>query len=374
MKMIWFTPTFLFLSGIFSFTNKTNRPIDSNIEKWKKAVVHLEIPYEDYSASEMEIIQLFKDDKIDYKEYYQRTFQNKTYKEGRSSGTAIFFKNNNKHYLLTARHVVFDNFSAKNEGIKEEMKIKGLPEIIRNKISELDKSERIKKAEKEGANKIFSRIFRVRSIDEYDINNTNNRVPDILMSLTSEMIPRYTFSDPSVDLAIISLDNGIVKVEPSFSQGLLDNGYVPISLNDIASENPIEGQDLMAVGFPGSTSRLGNFEVSAAEYNWSSNAIAVPVFSFGKVAMQNQKFHFFWSDLSIYPGNSGGPVISNNKLVGIVSAQAVINVEDDKHNAVNLTTRIPFGFIIKTKYIKELITQHDKKEKEYERNSPHVKH
>jgi CBS domain-containing protein len=32
---------------------------------------------------------------------------------------------------------------------------------------------------------------------------------------------------------------------------------------------------------------------------------------------------FFWADMSIYPGNSGGPVVEDGKLVGVVSAQAV---------------------------------------------------
>ena len=34
--------------------------------------------------------------------------------------------------------------------------------------------------------------------------------------------------------------------------------------------------------------------------------------------MLHNTLPFFWADMSIYPGNSGGPVVANDRLVGIV--------------------------------------------------------
>lgn len=72
--------------------------------------------------------------------------------------------------------------------------------------------------------------------------------------------------------------------------------------------------------------------------------------------------NWFWADISIYPGNSGGPLILNNKLVGIVIQQPLIKVENSK----DLQTRIPFGKVVKARQLLELIKAQIDKEKEFE--------
>lgn len=62
--------------------------------------------------------------------------------------------------------------------------------------------------------------------------------------------------------------------------------------------------------------------------------------------------------MSIYPGNSGGPIIEVDKIVGIVSAQPTIPVEESEE----LRTRIPFGKIIKAKFIAELLSIQEQKD------------
>jgi S1-C subfamily serine protease len=96
---------------------------------------------------------------------------------------------------------------------------------------------------------------------------------------------------------------------------------------------------------------------SRSEAHWSSSVVSLPVWSFGRVAMLHQDLPFFWADMSIYPGNSGGPVIENGKLCGVVSAQAMIPLE----GLSNLATRIPFGKIIKARFIKQLLDAQDEK-------------
>lgn len=60
---------------------------------------------------------------------------------------------------------------------------------------------------------------------------------------------------------------------------------------------------------------------------------------------------FFWGDISIYGGNSGGPVVTNDGLIGIVSEQATIPVE----KVPGVKVRIPFAKITKAKYVRELL-------------------
>jgi hypothetical protein len=74
--------------------------------------------------------------------------------------------------------------------------------------------------------------------------------------------------------------------------------------------------------------------------------------------MVHDELPFFWADMSIYPGNSGGPVIEGDKIVGIVSGQPTIPVEDSE----KLRTRIPFGKIIKAKFIADLLSIQEQKD------------
>ena len=108
---------------------------------------------------------------------------------------------------------------------------------------------------------------------------------------------------------------------------------------------------MFTVGFPGSVATIGELGRSPAAYNWSSNHFSQPTCSFGRVAVFHEHLDWFWADISIYPGNSGGPMIVNDKLVGIVSAQATIPVEGSDE----LEIRIPFANIIKVKPMFDLI-------------------
>lgn len=274
------------------------------INEWKKHVVHLECVGEDPTG------EVGNRDK-------------------RSQGTAIFIEDNGKRYLVTARHVVHDEVKAvkKRSGYEAE------------------------DAEVE----IFSNIFRVRSLNEgyREIGD----MPEHLMGLGAGPygVRPYVFSSPELDLAIISLD----KQEKSFITDLLDHGYVPLKVTDILEGPTEEGADICAIGYP-NTSRVGQVNQHPAEVNWSSKDISLPVSSFGKVAMLHGDLDYFWGDISIYPGNSGGPVVQDGKLVGIVSAQAVVGIDemyDYNGNKVPIygVVRIPFARIIKAKHVLGLL-------------------
>ena len=134
-------------------------------------------------------------------------------------------------------------------------------------------------------------------------------------------------------------------------------GYEPIHLRDIADGPSAEGAEIFAVGYPGATAVRGERSLDPATAHWVSDAYSLPTFAFGRVSMSHEALNFFWGDISIYPGNSGGPVVEGDKLIGIVSGQAYIPTETKKDKV-----RIPFGSIIKAKYLRPLLEEQIRKD------------
>ena len=159
----------------------------------------------------------------------------------------------------------------------------------------------------------------------------------------------YTFSEPEIDLAVISL-----KRETDFVKDLETNGYQAVTIDSIWNYPLQEGDDLFCIGYPVTTSPIIKLNQPQAIKNWSSSTISLPTVSFGKIAMNNKLLTFFLGDLSIYPGNSGGPAINNDNLVGIVSAQPLFKNQN-----------IPFAYIIKINFLKTLLDEQIKKDNKY---------
>lgn len=320
--------------------------MEMNIEKWKKAVIHLECTTDSESYHQrierMDCLRKsFENGEIDSDEY-SRQISSKS-RDVRFHGTAIFLIKNDRRYLITARHVVWDEISAKFELEEHQKRNSQIMGALDNYYIE------------SALNRIFYIIFRVPSINEIG----QNLFQEFLMNLgagPSSTHP-YTFSDPENDLAIISLDQN----DSGFADELISQGFEPISIEDIGSEPRGEGVDAFTVGYPSATALLAQLPKTSAELNWASSYVSVPVCSFGKISMLNENLDFFWTDMSIYPGNSGGPIICDGKLVGIVSAQATIQIEDSE----NLRTRIPFGKIIKAKLLFDLISQQEIKDQDF---------
>ena len=205
---------------------------------------------------------------------------------------------------------------------------------------------------------IFNIVFRVPSLDE--VLNGTTQVDKFLMNLgagPTSMAP-YTFSDSGLDLAIVSLD----QRDSAFAEELLSKSFQPVSLADLEDGSTAEGSDIYTVGYPAATGLIGQMNLPAAAGHWASSYVSQPVYAYGKVSMLHDALPFFWADMSIYPGNSGGPVVENDKLVGVVSAQPTIEVADikDQQLAIGLA-RIPFGKIIKSGHIRTLLdTQRQK--------------
>lgn len=325
-----------------STTNKIDKHV---LKRWKQSVIHLEGVVDSKTVEEK--IKEAKNKSFEE----QSNIWSSNLNDIRYRGTAIFMENEGKYYLLTARHVVFDELSAKRN-FKEEV------ERLNRFRSAAISDEDIKRAELGALNTIYKKIFRVKSFDE--LSNNKVEIDNFLFLLWEN---EYTFSIPDLDLAIISLNSSKNR---RLADELIKLGYKPISMSDIEDQPSEEGSDVFTVGYPEATAVLGQLNNNKAVTNWSSDSISIPTFVFGKVSMLNDKIAFFLTDLSVYPGNSGGPVIENGKLVGIVSQQSRILLEDLQHDNKPLPfgIRIPFGRIIKAKYIKPLLDLQIKKEKD----------
>lgn len=310
------------------------------LEKWKKAVIHLECAtdsehYYDRIKKMRERRALLNEGKIT-REQFAEQIANPS-RDLRYHGTALLITHAGRRYLLTARHVLWDERSAKRELEEEIQRLLSKPEEMRQYF--------IQSAREHSASRIFGIIFRVPSVDEILAKRENQ---EFLMNLgagTPSSAP-YTFNVDQ-DLALISLDQ-----RPSdFADELKELGFVPIDSSEIADGPDHEGQEVFTIGFPSSTSLIGQITQHPASAHWSSRHFSLPVSTFGRVSMLHQILPFFWADMSIYPGNSGGPVVANERLVGVVSAQATVPLD----SVPDVRTRIPFARIIKTSFVRQLL-------------------
>jgi len=130
------------------------------MDKWKKAVVHLEcaadsVHFYDRIEKVQALWRDFEEDKITRKELLEEF--NKGSRDIRWQGTAIFFVHKEKRYLVTARHVLWDEESAIREYQEEVKKTQGWQEQTRETL--LQFRELMVK------DNIYSAIFRVPSLE-----------------------------------------------------------------------------------------------------------------------------------------------------------------------------------------------------------------
>lgn len=320
-------------------------------EKWKRAVINLECATDSEHVFDQlkridEWREKYSKGEISFEEYTRHSEVRS--RDVRIRGTAIFIIHNERRYLLTARHVLFDQHSASREHQETVDRYERMQIPINN--------DDLANFYQESLCRIFDIIFRVPSLDEV-VAEDGFKSPEFLMNLRGG-VPHfypYTFSHPDLDLAIISLD----QKNKDFAEQLISVGYIPIPSELIVGGPSEEGAEVFTVGFPGATSSITQMNQDPGNAHWSSSNVSLPVFSWGRVSMLHQQLPFYWCDMSIYPGNSGGPLIENGKLVGIVSAQAILPLE----GAPQLSTRIPFGKIIKTEFVRQLLKEQEAKDK-----------
>jgi hypothetical protein len=335
------------------------------LEKWKKAVVHLEGASDSIGLSERadrwrKLAERLEKGEIAFEEMVrlERNDSMKGSRDVRFQGTATFLEYDTQHFLLTARHVLFDELGAKHRLLEMEKFFSTWPPWQREGLMAEEREQVL--------DTIFGIIFIVPSYDEI-VEGKPLSPERFLMNLgagVSWAWP-YTFSDPSIDLAIISL----TRRNKSVAEQLLARGYRPVALNDIADGPSAEGADIFSVGYPEHMSVVGNRLLQPAEQQWASEYVSLPSFIFGRVSMANGRLPFFWCDFGPYPGQSGSPVVEDGKMVGVISGQGtshddvwMINRNPDtmsEHPFLNTDyvaeTRIPFGLAFRAGLLRGLL-------------------
>ena len=371
------TGIFLFYSGCSSSSVSSNELLETSVEKWKNATINIEGATDSKTSEErFKIEQEYYNSKA-YKEReeerdrisqeYSKKIDNSKSREERIklieelfqklppiefapeigsrdiryTGTALFVKYKNHKYLITARHVLHNTLEA-SRYVKERLDWYKEGNLT---IREDERKRIISDSEK----RIFSIIYRVPNLSEY-LSKTSpfsSYYPPspVLMNLQAGIYESsaYTFSEPQIDLAVISLER-----DGSFLSDLEKNGYKPITIDSIWSKSLKEGDDLFCIGYPVTTSPMAKMKGNLA---WNASFASLPTISFGKVAMNDLNLLFFLGDMSIYPGNSGSPVVNQDTLVGIISAQPFWKNQN-----------IPFAYIIKIDFLKDLLEEQIKKD------------
>lgn len=280
----------------------------TDIKKWEKAVVNIECRESRYTPEEID--ELIAKEKLQGRLETEEEELEKRTAFGREtdpvSSTAVYLTDKGKKYLVTARHAIFD--------------------------------------ERESMNTSFPRLFKdisIRTPFDYFLKKkvNNSSIPSTGYGSAS---PFYLSSEVT-DIGIISLQASLTRY---LIETLEEDGYVPITMYDIDSLLDIHaGEEIAAIGYP-DISQVGFFQ---RRNDYQSNVVVLPVSTFGNIAMTHKKLSYLIGDITVYPGNSGGPVIKNNKMIGIVSGQVLIPLQ----NSPNAASRGTLAKIIKTSDILE---------------------
>lgn len=293
------------LLALLSCKEKVSTPI-TNIKKWERAVVNiecLELRYSPEDIDQLIATEILQDKLSTEEDELQRRAE-----LGREtipvSGTAIYVIDNGKKYLVTAKHVIYD---------PQESRSATAPRLFRD--------------------------ISIRTPYEYFLKRKVNDA-SILSTGYGPVSPFY-LSDDATDIGIISLQAGVTNF---LIKTLEDDGYLPIAVGDIDTKQLINsGEKIAAIGYP-DISKVGVFE---KRNDYQSNVVVLPVSTFGNIAMTHDQLAYFIGDITVYPGNSGGPVIKDDKLIGLVSGQILIPVDHSNR----LSSRGTLAKVIKAEHI-----------------------
>jgi V8-like Glu-specific endopeptidase len=259
---------------------------ETNISQWKKAVVKIESIQQRYTFDQVDAMLHKKLDTIkgiSQHDRYNQQGELLTIKDT-IRGTGILIADGNKIYLITAKHIIKATDNVGN--------VESINDLISIKI------------------------------------NANGKVSnDIsLMNLATNVmnLRPYVFSSDQNDLAIISFQKNDYKATVAYMK---QNGCVPIPVQSILDLNYMSSKkvsglntngrdDILTVGFPA---------LPGIEQN-------VPLISKGKIEYKKEFGSYLTAEMTVFPGNSGGPIFQNNTMIGVLSYQNGITNNIDAAN------------------------------------------
>jgi Trypsin-like peptidase domain len=341
-------------------------PLVATLDKWKWAVVAIEgvgdkISPDGFAARALEYCDETARKKLSGEEL--RALMERDREEFvsgigqvRPRGTAIFLRHEASYFLVTARHVLHD--MAQAAAHQKEATTANTPTDAALAQELVDLA-------------VLKYILRIPLLSEY-LSEQAAETAEAFLDLDPKRIsfpgigPKdkwyASFSAPHIDLAVLSLQDAFRH----FADDILRLGYSPITFDDVDDGPSAEGAEVFSVGFPATISLYDRTDLSPDAAKLRSKAVALPAFSFGRVAMLYPSLHQFWTDLQIYPGHSGGPVVEAGRLVGVAHESAVEPVRRRRGGAWSESKtawmNVPFGAAVPAREIRPLVEEQMKKD------------
>jgi|GEM_PF-5957855 len=271
---------------LFSAKSFAQGTTETNISQWKKAVVKIESIQQRYTFDQVDAMLHKKLDTIkgiSQHDRYNQQGELLTIKDT-IRGTGILIADGPKIYLVTAKHIIKATDNVGN--------IESINDLISIKTNANGKASN-------------------------DIS---------LMNLATNVmnLRPYVFSSNADDLGIISFQKNDYKAIVAY---IKQSGCVPIQVKSILDINYTKSNslisntngrdDILTVGFPA----LPGIEQNA------------PLISKGKIMYKKENGPYLTAEMTVFPGNSGGPVFQNNILIGVLSYQNGIanNIDAANH-------------------------------------------
>jgi hypothetical protein len=269
------------------------------LEKWLKAVINIEtrVGYQN-TYKYQELVEKLQKKTIGIEEFNKQSYSLLEQKRNEScTGTAIFLKHKSRYYLITARHVLEDTTTD-----------------FRRRVSSNDISERVY------TDRVVDMILFIENastLRNYNYSRENAYISDL-----NEGRKPFIFTSKEDDLAILNLDN--TNVLSNRITALKEMGYVPIEMADIDSICDLkQKQVITSIGFTDHLSERTIKHLDGEQLNMQSDILSLPIVSDGFIANLLGRENYFMGNIFVFNGNSGGAIISNNKLVGIVSGAKI---------------------------------------------------
>jgi V8-like Glu-specific endopeptidase len=236
-------------------------------EKWQKALVKIESVQQRYNMDQVDVLlhkQIDTLKGLSQHDKFERQGQLLSIKDT-IRGTGLLIADGYKVYLVTAKHLIK---ATENNG-----------------------------NEKESINDLISIKVNINGKVSNDVSLMN-------LSTNQLNIRPFVFSAADIDLGIISFQKS--GYQPILNY-LKQMGCVPIQLRTVETSIVVnKGDPIYFVGFPALPGQNAN------------NAVIEQ----GKIDKESPTS--FTVIASVYPGNSGSPIIKGGKLIGILSYQAGI--------------------------------------------------
>jgi len=319
-----------------------------NIKMWKRAVVHIEGAADSVDAVALrDAIWQASRSVEDPSQWHELMRRMPVGRNVRVRGTAVFIRHDDRRFLVTARHVLHGPTEVA-EAYAHQFEREAPPDAPTPWRE--DNERRTREREESYIHPV---VFRVPTLDEaLAASSSDDLDQKFLMNLAAGVtwMTPYTYSVPGIDLAIISLDQGS-NMGREFADDLEKSGHVPVDWSVVADGPSSDDADVISVGYPGGVSILGQVPRAAGAEHWSSSIFSLPVVSFGRIAMLHDALPFFWADISVYPGNSGGVLVEEDRVIGIVTGQAVTPVE----GVDSVVSRIPFARVMRAGLLRDLL-------------------